>query len=271
MVSISHMLNVPSHCFITGSNILGERDVGMAINGNAVVIVQSNQLSESPMPGKGSSFGRNTFHVATISHDDICVVINQVHSRLVVASCQVLLSNCKSNCISNSLSQWPSCDFDSLGQEILWMSWGLRSPLTELLQVLNSHVVSHQVKERVVKHRSVSSGQNKAITTQPGYVFWIGCHEILEEDIGHGSTPHRKSRMSRVSLVHTINRKETNGIDCQLSVLVLDFSRCWRSSSSRGLHSHSKCAARAACTAWLCREPVESEADRLCCDCERHC
>ena len=211
VVSIGNVLHVPSHGLVTGADILSERDLGVSVDGDTVVIVEGDELSESPVSSKGSSLRGNSLHVASISHDDVGVVVHEVHAWLVEAGSKVLLSEGKSNSVGNSLSERSGGHLNSLGQEVLRVSRGLGSPLAEGLEVLNGQVISHQVEEGVVKHGSVSSGEDETVTLGPLRVAGVGLHELLEEHIRHRGATHRETRVSRVGLVDTVDGQETDG------------------------------------------------------------
>ncbi|MFS7942595.1 hypothetical protein Hanom_Chr06g00490201 [Helianthus anomalus] len=70
-VTVLHPNDVPPKRFKTFVNVLGEGDLGVTVNGDVVVIIESNQLSKSPMAGKRTCFVCNSFHLATISKNTV--------------------------------------------------------------------------------------------------------------------------------------------------------------------------------------------------------
>mmetsp|Transcript_4819 Transcript_4819/g.13917 ORF Transcript_4819/g.13917 Transcript_4819/m.13917 type:complete len:466 (-) Transcript_4819:590-1987(-) len=211
VVSVGDVLHMPSHGLVTGADILSEGDLSVSVDRDPVVIVEGDQLAESPVTGEGSSLRGDSLHVASISHDHIGVVVDEVHARLVEASSKVLLGEGKADRVGDSLSKGSGSDLNSLRQEVLRVTGRLGSPLAELLEVLDAHVVSHQVKEGVVEHRSVSSGQNEPITLGPLRVRAVGLHELLEEHVGHRGAAHGQTGVSRVGLVDSVDGQEADG------------------------------------------------------------
>lgn len=115
MVSVTDGHSVPSVCLHTLVNILGEGTVGVAVNGDVVVIVDRNQVAQLQVTGEGSSLTGNTLHVASIAHEDICVVVNKLESGLVKLGSSVLLGNGKTNSVSKTLAERASGDLNAGG------------------------------------------------------------------------------------------------------------------------------------------------------------
>jgi hypothetical protein len=43
----------------------------VAVDGDAVVVVQGNQLAEAPVAGQGARLGGDALHVAAVTHDAV--------------------------------------------------------------------------------------------------------------------------------------------------------------------------------------------------------
>jgi hypothetical protein len=152
------------------------------------------------MSGERGSLRGDTLHVATITHDNVGVVVNEIHTGLVETGSQVLLSESKTDTVGDTLSERTGGDLNTLGKEILGVTGGLGSPLTELFEILNAHVISEQMEERVLEHGAVTSREDKAVAVGPLGVLAVSSDKLLEEDIRHGSATHGETGMSRVSL-----------------------------------------------------------------------
>ena len=61
----------------------------MAIDSDAIVIVERNELSQAKVPSIGACLMGDALLHATVAKDAVCVVVNQWHVRLVVHSRQV--------------------------------------------------------------------------------------------------------------------------------------------------------------------------------------
>jgi hypothetical protein len=63
--------------------IVPEPSVDLAVDGNAVVVVEHDQLAQPERSGHGARFVRNTLHHAAVAREHVRVVINDVESGLV--------------------------------------------------------------------------------------------------------------------------------------------------------------------------------------------
>ena len=54
--------NLPAVAFETLGSVIGKSALNFTINGNAIVVVECDELSESERTGKGANLVRNTFH-----------------------------------------------------------------------------------------------------------------------------------------------------------------------------------------------------------------
>jgi hypothetical protein len=84
-------------------------------NGNVVVIVDGNEVSELQVTGSGSSLAGNTLHSAAITEEHVDVVVDQLVAGLVEDGGGVLLSNGKTNGVGETLTERASRDFDTGG------------------------------------------------------------------------------------------------------------------------------------------------------------
>jgi hypothetical protein len=111
--------------------------------------------------------------VASITHEDICVVVNKLESGLVELSSSVLLGNGKTNSVSKTLAERASGDLNAGGivgfrvtggdaVDVLKYvngalgSWGSRITYSEVLQVINCEAETGKVEESILKHASVA-------------------------------------------------------------------------------------------------------------------
>lgn len=80
-----------------------------------VVIVDGNQVAQLQVTRSGGSLASNSLHSTTITEDHVCVVVNEVESRLVEDGCGMRLRNSKTDGIGETLAKRASCDLDTGG------------------------------------------------------------------------------------------------------------------------------------------------------------
>lgn len=84
-------------------------------NGDVVVIVDGNEVSELQVTGSGGSLAGNTLHSATITEEHVDVVVDQLVAGLVEDGGGVLLSNSETDGIGETLTKRASGDLDTGG------------------------------------------------------------------------------------------------------------------------------------------------------------
>lgn len=92
-------------------------------NGDLVVIVDSNQVTELQVTSCGSCFGSDTFHSTAITKEDKGVVVDQLVARFVEDSGSVGLSNGKTDCICKTLAKRTCGHLNTWCVVGLWVTW----------------------------------------------------------------------------------------------------------------------------------------------------
>ena len=107
--------DLPAVSFVALDNILSEGAVGVSIDGDVVVVVDADQVSELQVTSERRGFARDTLHQATIAEEAVGVVIDNVEARLVEDGTGVSLGHGETDSIADTLSQGASGDLDAGG------------------------------------------------------------------------------------------------------------------------------------------------------------
>ena len=97
------------------------------------------------------------------------------------------------------------------------VTWSLRSPLTEVLQVVHCHVVARKVQETIKQGRTMTCRKNKTVSVCPVTAcLWINIHHMVPKHISHWRCTHRKTWVPRIRGLNCLDRKRTNSADRHL-------------------------------------------------------
>lgn len=107
--------DVPAVGFVSLGNILSEGTVGVTIDGDVVVVPDSDEVAELKVTSQGGSLAGNTLHQATIAEEAVCVVVNQVKAGLVEGSGGVSLGHGQTDSVGDTLTQGASGDLNAGG------------------------------------------------------------------------------------------------------------------------------------------------------------
>jgi hypothetical protein len=134
-------------------NIFSESNVRVTIDGDLVVVVDGDEVTELEVtvnsmnfhqrnvlddsgsansPSEGSSLGRNTFHQATVTSEHEGVVVEDLETILVEGSSEVSLSDSETDSIGETLSERSSGDLDTVSYTEFGVTGSDRVELTEL-------------------------------------------------------------------------------------------------------------------------------------------
>lgn len=84
-------------------------------NGNVVVVVDGNEVTELQVTGSGGGLGGDTLHGATITEEGVGVVVDKVEAGLVEGTSSLGLGHGKTNSVGETLTKRTSGDLNSGG------------------------------------------------------------------------------------------------------------------------------------------------------------
>mmetsp|Transcript_1214 Transcript_1214/g.3700 ORF Transcript_1214/g.3700 Transcript_1214/m.3700 type:complete len:318 (+) Transcript_1214:1403-2356(+) len=231
-VAVLDRQHLPAICFIALAYILSERKLCVTVDGDAIVVVECNELPQAEMSSVCARFVGNALLHASISHDAVRVVIHKWHSWLVVDSCIVRLSGSEAHSVGNAHAKRAGRHLYAGSLEIFRVPRCFGTPLTELLDVVHRHaLIPGEVKQGVLQHATMARRQHEAVAVHPVGILRVEVHLFGKQHIPDRSLSHRCSRMPAVRLVHSVHSEEAHGIDA-VNVHISLNCRCARSNAS---------------------------------------
>jgi len=201
-------------------DILGERDGRVAVDGDLVVVVHGNELAELEVPGERARLGRDTLLEASVTEEAVGVVVNDLEIGLVEGRSDVCLGNGESDSVGDTLAERAGGDLDTVRDAELRVAGRDGVELAELLEVVHRQLVPEEVQDNVLEGTSVSVREDKPVPVDPARVLRVGLEESAPQQVGDGCHAHWGSRVTRVGLVHDIDREGSDGVDAELIVLL---------------------------------------------------
>ena len=83
IMTIHRANHLPAIGFKSGRGIIGKPTANRTINRNAIVIIQTNQLTQPKRAGQRAGFMRNPLHQTTIAGKDVGMMINNVEGLTI--------------------------------------------------------------------------------------------------------------------------------------------------------------------------------------------
>ena len=132
--------------------------------------------------------------------------------RFVVFGCQHAFRQGKANAHGKSVAQGARGHIHARGDAVFRMARGLAAPLPEVLQVVNSQIITRQVQHGVQQRRAVARGQDETVPVEPFRVRRIILHKLIPDGIHQRRRAQRKPRMPGLRLLYFVRREEPQGL-----------------------------------------------------------
>ena len=185
-------------------------DRGRAVDRNAVVVIQHDQLVELPVAGQRDRFLRDAFHQVAVGGEHIGVVVDDL---LAEFGGQHLLRQRHADRGRDALAERAGGGLDALGVEVLRMARRQRSQLAEMLDLVERHVlVAGQIQQRIEQHRAVAGREHEAVAVRPVRVGGVEFQELREQHGGDVGGAHRQAGMAGFRLLDGVHGEATDRI-----------------------------------------------------------
>ena len=216
-VAIGHVDGVPAVGLVALQHILRERHVGVAVDGDVVVVVEGNQFAQAQVASQRGGLAAHALLVAAVAHDHVGVVINDRAVGLVELGGQVGFSHGQTHGIGDALTQGAGGDFHARGLEGFGVTGSLGAPLAELLDVLDGHrVVAAQVQQRIQQHAAVASREHEAVAVEPLGVLGVVLQNPIPQGKRHRRAAHGQAGVAGIALVDRIHCQEADAVDAEV-------------------------------------------------------
>ena len=134
VVAVRDGRGLPAVGLVALDPVLGERDLGVAVDRDVVVVVEEHQVVEAQMPGQRRGLARHALHQVAVRDDHE----HPEPRRIAVPRPEVLTGDGHTNAGGGALAQRAGGGLDPLGVAILGMARRAAAPLPELLELRRS-------------------------------------------------------------------------------------------------------------------------------------
>ncbi|CAB4620630.1 unannotated protein [freshwater metagenome] len=210
LADLADVLDVPAVGLEAFRGVVGEGQLGGAVDRDVVVVVDGNELAEAQMSGHRSGFVTQTLFEITVATDHVGVMVEQLRAE---TGPEPMLGHRHSDGVRKSLTQRPGRDFDTCGVMGLGMTGSERTPLPEFLDVIESEAESRQVQHRILENRCVSAGEHESIPIRPLRIGSVVTHDPGVQGVSEGSERHGRSGVPRIGLLGSVHRESAYDVD----------------------------------------------------------
>ena len=136
IVGVADVLDIPTigcepcgHIFVVG-------EIGVALDGDVVVVVDPAQVRKFQMPGDRRGFRGNSFHHVAVAANRPDVVVEQLESRTIEMLRQPALGDRHADAVGDALTERAGGGLNARGQAVFGMPGRLAAQLPEILDLV---------------------------------------------------------------------------------------------------------------------------------------
>ena len=195
-VAVDVFDHVPAVGLEAGGGVVVEPAVGVAVDGDVVVVVEHDQLAQLERAGQRAGLVRDAFHQAAVAGEHPGVVIDDVVLVGVVAGGQQFFGQRHADAIGQALPQRAGGGFHARRVLALGVARRHGMELAEVLELFHRQVVAGQVQHAVEQHRAVTVGDDEAVAVPPVGVGRVVLVVVVEEHFGDVGHAHGHTRVA---------------------------------------------------------------------------
>ena len=202
----------PAVALKTRRDVLGEPLRNVAVDGDAVVVIEADQLAQAQGAGQGGHFVGDALHQAAVAHHHPGAVIDHFVAGPVELRRQPRLRQRHAHGIGKTLPKRPGGGFHAGALAVLRMPGGLGVQLAKGPEIVHRHGVAAQVQQAVQQHGAVPIGEHEPVPVPPIRILGIVPQLVAPQRLGHIGQPHRRSRMPGAGLLNGVHGQGADGI-----------------------------------------------------------
>lgn len=184
----------------------------VAVDRNAVVVVDRDQLIEVPDTGKRADFVADAFHEAAVAQEHIRAVVDDREALAVEFRAEELFGERHADAVRDALAERPRRRFNARSHMHLGMARGFAAELTEGLEVVHREVIARQMQKRVLQHRAVAVRKNEAVAAEPLRISGIEAQMARPERRGDICHAHRHAGVAGLGFLNSIHGERADRV-----------------------------------------------------------
>ncbi len=187
---------------------VGERQ--RAVDRDAVVVEQHDQLVQLQMPGERDRFLADALHQVAVGREHVCRMIDEIAAE---QRGEVALGDGHADGVGQPLAERSGRGLDAGRVTVFGMAGRERAELAEALDLGDRHrLVAGEIEQRVDQHRAMAGRQHEAVAVGPGRIGRVEFEVAREQhgrDVGRA---HRQAGMAGLRLLDGVHRQRADGV-----------------------------------------------------------
>ena len=209
-------LDVPAVGLVAGGDVLGEGDVGVALDRDPVAVVDDGEVAELLGAGDRARLGADALLEVAVGGQDVDLVVEEALAGRGVGVEHAVDASCRqrhADGVADALAQRAGRDLDAGGVAELGVAGGLGAPGAQRLEVVELEAEAAEVELGVEGDASVAARQHEAVAGDPLGVGRVVAHDLLEEQVRHRREAHGGAGVAVADLLDRVHRQDPGGVD----------------------------------------------------------
>ncbi len=205
IMAVDSRMNPPAIGLETSWRVVGEPVLGLAVDRDPVVVVEHDELAETPRAGKRRGLMGDSLHQAAVANECECVVIDDVVARAIEFARQKPFCERHPDRVGETLSQRARGGLDARRDAALRVPGRLRVELAKAPDLVDRQIVAGEVQQAVEQHGSMAVRKHEAIAIGPRRMCRVMAEMRPpqgERDFRHAHRHSGVSRSCRFDRVH---------------------------------------------------------------------
>ena len=216
VLAVLQPLHVPAVGGVAPQHVLAEGGLGVALDGDVVVVVEHDQVAQALVAGQAAGLGADALLEVAVGAEHPDHVVEDRLARGGIGVEQTALAPGRhrhADRVAHALAQRAGGDLDARGVAVLRVAGGQRPPLPQVGQVLHGQAVARQEQLHVQGQAAVPAGQHEAVPAGPGRLARVVAQQPAVEQVGRGRQAHRGPRVAGAGRLDGVHGQRAGHVD----------------------------------------------------------
>ena len=197
-------------------DLLGEGEVGRAVDRDPVGVVEHLEAAQPQVPGERRRFAGDALHEIAVRGQHPGAVVEERCAARREAGRELLAGDRHADRRGETLAERAGRRLDARSVAELRMAGSLRVELAEALELGYGQVVARHVQQGVEQRRGVAARQDEAVAVRPERIGGIVAEVPGPQQVGHRRLAERRAGVAGFRLLDHVDGEKTQGIDREL-------------------------------------------------------
>ncbi len=212
VVAVDATRHVPAVGLEPPDRVVGEPSFRLAIDRDAVVVVEHHELAQAQRAGERARFVRNALHQTSVTDKGIGTMVDDRVAGSIELCSEQPFRERHPDRVGQSLPQRTGRRFDARRRAEFGVAGRFRMQLAKALQFFDRQVVAGQMQQRVEKHRTVPVRDDEAIPVHPFRIRGVVGQMPGPEGDGDFGHAHRHARVAAFRGLDSIHGERADRI-----------------------------------------------------------